>query len=85
MKRLDLVQTILDLKGEVNVDANIYMLSDQISKLTETIEKIASENNKLQSDLVITQNVGTGYKRSNTFRKKNKQTGNSIGQGTTYN
>ena len=44
LKRLDLVQAIKDLKGKVNVDANIYMLSDQISKFTDKIDKIASEN-----------------------------------------
>ena len=39
------------------------MLSDQISKLAENIYKIASENNKLPSNLVITQNLGIDYKR----------------------
>ena len=51
------MQKTLDLKGKVIVDADLYKLSDQISKLTEAVDQISLENRKLRSELVITQNV----------------------------
>ena len=52
------MQKILDLKGKVIVDADfLYKLSDQISELTEGVDKISLENRKLRSELAITQNA----------------------------
>ena len=46
LKKLDLVWKILDLKGKVIVNADLYKLFNQISKLTETNEL---ENKKLRN------------------------------------
>ena len=59
LKKSDLVQNILDLKGKVIVDTDLHKLSDQILKLTETIDQISTENRKLTSKLVITKNVNS--------------------------
>ena len=49
LKKLDLVWKILDLKGKVTVNADLYKLFNQISKLTETIDQNELENKKLQN------------------------------------
>ena len=49
LKKLDLVWKILDLKGKVIANADLYMLFNQISKLTETIDQNELENKKLQN------------------------------------
>ena len=49
LKKLDLVQKILDLKGKVIVNADLYKLSNQISRLTETIDQNELENKKLRN------------------------------------
>ena len=59
LKKLDLVQRILDLKGKVIVDTDLDKLSDQVHKLTEKIDQISAENRKLISELVITKNVNS--------------------------
>ena len=41
LKKTELVQMILDLKGKVIVDADLHKLSNQISKLTEAIDQIS--------------------------------------------
>ena len=48
LKKLDLVWKILDLKGKVIVNADLYKLFNQISKLTETIDQNELENKKLR-------------------------------------
>ena len=47
LKKSELVQKILDLKGRVVVDADLHKLSDQISKLKEIIDQISLENMKI--------------------------------------
>ena len=59
LKKSDLVQKILDLKGKVIVDTDLHKLSNQIYKLTEAIDQISLENRKLTSELVITRNVNS--------------------------
>ena len=44
LKKSDLVQKILYLRGKVIVDTDLNKLSSQIYKLTEAIEQISSEN-----------------------------------------
>ena len=48
LKKLDLVWKILDLKGKVIANADLYKLFNQISKLTETIDQNELENKKLR-------------------------------------
>ena len=57
LKKPDLVQKILDLKGKVIVDTDLHKLSDQIHKLKEGIDQISLENRKLTSELGIAKNV----------------------------
>ena len=59
LKKSDLVQNILDLKGKVIVDTDLYKLSDQMHKLTEAIDQISLESRKLARKLVITKNVNS--------------------------
>ena len=60
LKKSDLVQKILDLKGKVIVDIDLHKLSDQIQKLTEAIDQVSLENSKFIIELVITKNVTAG-------------------------
>ena len=46
LKKSELVQKILDLKGKVIVDPDLHKLSDQTSKLTEAINQILLQNKK---------------------------------------
>ena len=57
LKKPDIVQKILDLKGKVIVDTDLHKLSDQIHKLKEAIDQISLENRKLTSELGIAKNV----------------------------
>ena len=59
LKKSDVMQNLLDLKGKVIVDADLHKLSDQIHKLTEAIDQISLENKKLTSELSITKNVNS--------------------------
>ena len=54
LKKLDLVQKILGLKEKVIIDTDLHKLSDQINKLTETIDQMSLEKRKLSSEVVIT-------------------------------
>ena len=57
LKKSDFVQNILDHKGKVVVDADLYKLCENIERLTKRINQIVSENKKLQNDIVIVKNV----------------------------
>ena len=57
LKKSDLVQKILDLKGIVVVDTDLHKLFEKTEKLTESMNQIVAENNRLQSDIVIVKNV----------------------------
>ena len=57
LKKSDLVQKFLDLKGIVVVDTDLHKLFEKIEKLTESMNQIVAENNRLQSDIVIVKNV----------------------------
>ena len=52
LKKSDLVQKILILKGIVVFDADLHKLCEKIERLTESINQIVAENKKLQSDIV---------------------------------
>ena len=68
LKKSDLVQKILDLKGKVIVDTDLHKLSNQIYKLTEAIDQISLENRKLTSELQV-------RGKNNKFRKKSGEKG----------
>ena len=75
LKKSDLVQKILDLKGKVIVDTDLHKLSDQIHKLTEAIEQISLENRKLRSELVITKNFNSRLEERIINLEKNQTKG----------
>ena len=53
LKKSDLIQKILDLKGKVIVDADLYKLCEKTERLTESMNQTVAENKKLQNDIVI--------------------------------
>ena len=57
MKKPELVQKIITLKGKVIVDSDISNLCNQISKLNDTISQLHSTNEKITSDLLVVKNV----------------------------
>ena len=68
LKKSDLIQNTLHLKGKVIVDAGLNKLCERIEKLTESMSQIVAENKNLQSDLVIIKNVNHRLKEiSRTF------------------
>ena len=72
LKKSDLVQKILNLKGKVIVDTDLHKLSNQIHKLKETIDQISLENRKLTSEPVITKIVNTRLEERITNLEKNQ-------------
>ena len=80
LKKTELVQKILDLKGKVIVDTDLHKLSNQISKLTEAIDQILLENRKLKSELSITQNVNSRLEEKIINLEKNQVKGEQYSQ-----
>ena len=82
LKKSDLVQKILDLKGKAVVNADLHKLCEKIEKLTESMNQIMAENKKLQSDIAIVQNVNN--KLEEKILKKIRQKGSNIAVETTW-
>ena len=80
LKKSDLVQKILDLKGKFIVDTDLHKLSDQIYKLAEMIDQISAENRKLTSELVITKNVNSRLEERVIDLEKIRRKGISIAE-----
>ena len=57
MKTKDLVDPIENLKGKIVVGNDIQGLFNQISKLSENVDRLATANKKLDSELLIVRNV----------------------------
>ena len=57
IKKPELVQKIISLKGKVIVDADISNLCSQTSKLNDTISQLHSTNKKIRSGLTVVKNV----------------------------
>ena len=57
IKKPELVQKIIALKGKVIVDSDISNLCNQISKLNDTISQLHSTNEKISDDLTVVKNV----------------------------
>ena len=70
LKKSDFVQNILDHKGKVVVDADLYKLCENIERLTKRINQIVSENKKLQNDIVIVKNVNHNLENKSLSWKK---------------
>ena len=59
IKKLELVQKIIALKGKLIVDSDV---SNQISKLNYTITQLHSTNEKIRSELAVVKIVNTKLK-----------------------
>ena len=57
INKKDLVDHIENLKGKVVVGNNIQRLFNQISKLSENVDRLVTANNKLNSELLSVRNV----------------------------
>ena len=53
LRKSDLVQKILDLKGKIVISADLHRLCEKTERLTVSMNQIKAENKKLQSDIVI--------------------------------
>ena len=59
IKKPELVQKIIALKGKVIVDADIPNLCSQISKLNDAISQLHSTDEKIRKELAVVKNVNT--------------------------
>ena len=75
LKKSDLIQKILELKGEVVIDADLHKLCEKIERLTESMNQIVAENKKLQSDIAIVKNVNRKLEDKIVYLKKNQAKG----------
>ena len=57
MKKKDLVDHIDNLNGKVVIGNDIQGLFNQISKLSENVDRFVTANGKLNSELLIVRNV----------------------------
>ena len=71
LKKLDLIQKILDRKGKVVIDADLHKLCEKIERLTESMNQIVAENKKLQSDIAIVKNVNRKLEDKIVYLEKN--------------
>ena len=72
IKRRELVQKIIALKGKVIVDSDIPNLCNQISKLNDTIFQLHSTNKKITSDLLVVKNVNAKLEEQIISLKKSQ-------------
>ena len=63
LKKVDLVQQIISLKGKVIVDYDLRNLCVQISNLSETITKLATGNHQINSELAFINLVNRKVKK----------------------
>ena len=72
IKKPELVQKIVALKGKVIMDADISNLCNQISKLNDTISQLHSTNKKIRSELAVVKNVNTKLEERIIYLEKNQ-------------
>ena len=72
IKRPELVQKIITLKGKVIVDSDISNHCNQILKLNDTISQLHSTNEKIRSELAVVKNVNTKLEERIISFKKNQ-------------
>ena len=72
IKKPELVQKIIALKGEVIMDADISNFCNQISKLNNTVSQLHSTNEKIRSDLAVVKNVNTKLEEQIISLEKNQ-------------
>ena len=79
LKKSDLIQKILDLKGKVVNDTDMRKLCEKIERLTETMNQIVVENKKLQGDIAIVKNVNCKLENKIVYLKKDQAKGGGEG------
>ena len=71
LKKADLVQQIINIRGKDIVDSDLHNLCDQISNLSKTITKLATGNKQINSELAIVKMVNSKLeKRVIDLKKK---------------
>ena len=71
IKKPELVQKIIALKGKVIVDADISNLCSQISKLNDKISQLHSTKEKIRSELAVVKNLNTKLEEQIISLEKN--------------
>ena len=72
IKKPEMVQKIVALKGKIIVDVDISYLCNQISKLNDTIFQLHSTNEKIRSELAVVKNVNTKLEERIIYLGKNQ-------------
>ena len=72
IKKPELVQKIIALKGKVIMDADISNLCSQILKLNNAISQLHSTNEKIRSELAVVKNVNTKLEEQIISLEKNQ-------------
>ena len=73
LKKADLVQQIINLRGKVTVDSDLRNLCDQISNLSETITSLATANQQINSELAVIKIVNSKLEKRVIDLEKNHQ------------
>ena len=82
MKKKDLVHHIENLKGKVVVGNDIQGLFNQISKLSENVDRLVAANEKLNSEMLIVRNVNKNL-QNRIINLEKQQSNQSNTTGTT--
>ena len=72
LKKADLVQQFINLSKKVIVNSDLRNLCDQISSLSETITKLATANQQINSELTIVKVVNSKLRKRVIDLKKNQ-------------
>ena len=72
LKKANLVQQIINLREKVIVDSDLRNLCDQISDLSETITKLVTTNQQMNSELTIVKVVNSKLEKRETDLEKNQ-------------
>ena len=71
IKKPELVQKIIILKGKIIMDSDIAKLCSQISKLNDTMSQLHSTNEKIRSELAVVKNMNTKLEEQIISLEKN--------------
>ena len=72
IKKPELVQKIITLKGKFIVDFDISNFCNQILKLNDIISQLHSTSEKIRSEIAVVKNVNTKLKSESSALKKIK-------------
>ena len=72
IKKPELVQKIITLKGKIIMDSDISNLCNQILKVNDTISQLHSPNEKIRSELAVVNNVNTKLEEQIISLEKNQ-------------